>query len=468
MSTEDYLGQEKIGKLLIRFSLPCILSMLVSALYNIVDQIFIGNSPAGYLGNAATNVVFPLTVLALAVALMLGDGAATYLSISQGRKDTSSAAAAIGSALTVSVLLAAVLTSVCLIWLDPILTFLGASADSFAYAETYGRIVIAAFPLAIIMNMLSSLIRADGSPKYAMAAMLSGAVFNIIFDPIFISVFSWGVAGAAYATDIGEFISFVMTVIYFRFSKTFHLSWKNLRIEWKLLLVDLRFGVSSFLIQLSIVIVSSVTNNCIVRYGPASSYGTDIPLAVLGIVMKVFSIVINIVIGIAVGGQPVIGYNYGAGKIGRVKETYRKILISSALVALVATLFFEAGPDLLIRLFGSEDEVYNSFARLAFRIYLSLILFTAIQKCSSIFLQAIGYAKEATFLSLLRDVIALVPATLLLTNQFGLLGILYAAPVADAIALAFTVICVLFAFRRLKKSQESSKQKERQAAPVQG
>ncbi|MDE7384700.1 MAG: MATE family efflux transporter, partial [Anaeroplasmataceae bacterium] len=351
----SFLGCEKVSKLLLKFSIPCILSLLISALYNIVDQIFVGNSELGYLGNAATGIVFPILIIAHAFAWCIGDGSAAYLSLCQGRKDTKSAHKCIGTGITITVIISVILLTVFLIIKEPLLRLFGASDNTIDLAIEYFVIVIPFFPVFMVMNMMNSVIRADGSPAFSMIAMASGAVVNIILDPIFIFACHFGIAGAAWATVIGQIVSFVLTVIYCFRTKTFKFILKSFIPNFKIFKNALLLGISTFITQMSIVVISLVCNIMLAKYGALSKYGPDIPISAISIETKVFTIIINIVVGIVLGGQPIIGYNYGAGKIDRVKKTYQLILLSSLIVGLVSTLIIEIFPDAVIAIFGSAN-----------------------------------------------------------------------------------------------------------------
>lgn len=459
MQSEDYLGKEKIGKLIAKFAIPCILSLLISALYNVVDQIFIGNSSVGAIGNTATTIVFPLTVIALAFSLMLGDGTASFMSLCLGRGEKEKNGRSVGNAILFSAVISLLSYAILLPLLDPILTLFGAKTPkALEKAHEYGFIIVLGFPFYIVSNCLNSIIRADGSPKVAMVSMVLGAVTNIVLDAIMILVLDWGLTGASLATIIGQAVSFAVSVIYLSRSKTFRLSWKDFLPEGKTCSEILKLGISSFLTQISIVIISVVSMNMLAEYGAESEYGINDPQAIVGIVMKIFSIVINIVVGIAAGSQPVIGYNYGAKKYGRVKKAFWIVILSSASVAIVATVLFEAIPQQILSIFGGKSdnpELYFEFGRYTMRIYLSLILLTSIQKVTSIFLQAISSPFKATVLSLLRDVICFVPLTICLPMAFGILGILYAAPVSDIISFLVTVLFIILEFRKMGHAKDS-------------
>ncbi len=438
-----YLGQTPIGKLLPRFAIPCVLSLLVSALYNIVDQIFIGQSSAGYLGNAATNVVYPFTVVALALALLVGDGAAALLSLSLGRGDEETGRRAVGSAITLSIVIGVVLAAIGLIFMEPILQLFGVTPNCHSYAVEYMRIICLGIPFYIITNGLNASIRADGAPGYAMASTVIGAVINLICDPIAIFLLDWGMAGAAWATILGQFVTAVLALIYFRKPKTVCLKRKDFLPCKKVLPSMAAIGLPSLIIQLAIVIIMTVANSLINIYGPQSAYGADIPLAVVGIVMKVFGIVVSIAIGIGLGGQPIIGYSFGAGDGKRVFKVYRAIVLSVLVVGLIATVVFQFFPQAVIALFGSGDALYNEFAALCIRIFLCGIALTCVQKASSIFLQSLGKPVQSTLLSLARDVLFFVPAILICARLGGIVGMLWAAGISDLLSVILTIILVV-------------------------
>lgn len=442
------LGNEKIGKLLLRFSVPCILSLLVSALYNIVDQIFIGQG-VGYLGNAATNVVYPVTVIALGFSLLIGDGCAAKYSISLGMGDREVGRHAIGNSIIAITLVGIIISAVGFLFTDKILYFFGATENCIGYARDYLRVILLGIPFYMFTSGMNAVIRADGSPRYSMISMAIGAVLNLILDPIAIFWLHWGVTGAAVATVIGQVVSCLFTLAYFRHPKSFRLDKTAFGPNFKLLGQVGLLGISSFITQIAIVVVCAVTNNIMVKYGVQSEFGADIPLSVIGIVMKVFSIVVSIVVGIAVGGQPIAGFNYGAKKYGRVLKTYRLVVSAAAAVGAVAMLLFELYPEALISVFGSESEIYTRFAVLCFRVYLGGILLGSVQKASCIFLQSIGKPLKATLLSLSRDIIFLIPAVIILPRYYGIVGALWSAPLADVLSIILTVILVSIEYRKI-------------------
>lgn len=352
--TDDFLKTQSIGKLLIKFSIPCIMSMLVSALYNVVDQIFIGWG-IGYLGNGATNVVFPITIIALAVSLLVGDGCAAYLSICQGRKDDESSHKSVGNAVVVILILSIIMTLCFALFEEQILWGFGATVNNIEYAREYFQIIVMGIPFFMFGNALNSIIRADSSPQFAMISTLIGCIINIILDPVAIFVLGWGMKGAALATILGQLVTAVLAVYYLFHTKTFRLNKSSFRLSTRLLKRTLPLGISSFLTQISIVALMAVMNNVLVVYGAQSKYGADIPLTVVGIVMKVFQIIISIVVGIAVGAQPIIGYNYGAGLHQRVRRVFKIMMAAVTGVGIIAVLAFEIFPLQIIGIFGSED-----------------------------------------------------------------------------------------------------------------
>ena len=454
------LGEEKISKLLLKFSVPCVMGLLISAFYNIVDQIFIGNSELGYLGNAATGVSFPVICIANAFAWCVGDGAASYLSICAGRKDNESAHKCVGTGITVTFLISIVLMIVCEVFATPLMSMFGASSQTLSMAVEYFAIVAAAFPFYLLLSVMNSMIRADGSPTYAMVAMLTGAIINIILDPIFIFWFKWGIAGAAWATVIGQVASFAVCAIYFKKPKNFKLTMRSFIPNVPVLRSVVGLGAATFVTQIAIVVTSLVCNMTLAKYGPLSTYGPDIPISVFSVQTKVYTIVLNIVTGIVLGGQPIFGYNYGAKKLDRVKETYLLVLKSTLIVGVVATLIFQLWPELVIGIFGVGDALYLEFAVKTFRIYLALMTGTCLVKMSAIFFQSIGKSMQAVVASLVRDIICFTPLAIFLPqilegmeNGTGINGILYAAPIADIVAIVVVLGLTIVFFRELKKEE---------------
>ncbi|HIZ56694.1 MAG TPA: MATE family efflux transporter [Firmicutes bacterium] len=456
----QFLGTEHIPKLMLKFSVPCVLSLLVSALYNIVDQIFIGNSELSTLGNAATGVVFPIFVIAQAFAWCFGDGCAAYLNICQGKKDMQNAHKSIGTGITITLLSSLVLIAVFFPLKTQLLTLFGTSENSIGMAIEYFHVILAFFPVYMLSNMMNSVIRADGSPTWAMVSMLAGAVTNIILDPVFIFGTKWGMFGAALATVIGQTVSFIITLIYFFRTKTFKLTLKSFIPDFKVFSGALQLGASSFITQMTIVIISLVCNIMLVKYGAMSQYGVDIPIAIIGIENKVFTVVINLVVGIVLGCQPIISYNMGAKRYDRVKELYRKILFCTVVIGLGFTLLFEFAPRAVVGMFGTPTNIPNPedywiFGELTFRIFLCFIIFTCIIKMTSIFFQAAGKPIRAVIASIIRDIVCFMPLIIILPAFFGIEGILFAGPLADLIAMIVSTVLTVTFMKALKgKSSE--------------
>ena len=455
MEKENILGTEKIGKLVRKFSIPCIISLVVNSLYNIVDQIFIGQG-VGYLGNGATNVVFPLTIIGLAFALMFGDGASAYLSLKLGEKKKEEAAKGVGNGIVMSIIVSILFCAITLIFLPQLLNLFGCTDALRDYAISYGWIIAIGLPFSMIGTTLNSIIRADGSPKFAMTSMVTGAVLNIILDPIFIFVFHMGVEGAAIATIFSQFITFLLNVFYLRKLKTIKLNKESLKLKWDVARRVVTLGISSFITEMTFVILISVENNLLGKYGVDSKYGSEIPITVVGIVMKVNQILSSIILGIAVGAQPILGYNYGARKFDRVTKTLKVVLSMSVIISTIAFILFQTIPDKLISIFGSGDANYMEFACLTFRIYLLLCICNGVQIPAGIFFQAIGKSSRSAILSLSRQILLLIPAMFILSSIFGVMGVLYAGPVADGIAFILAAILLIIEVKNLKKTNYTS------------
>ena len=453
---ENILGKEKISKLIKKFSIPCIISLLVNSLYNIVDQIFIGQG-VGYLGNGATNVVFPLVMIGLAFSLMFGDGASAYLSLKLGEKKKDEAKIGIGNGIALCVITSVIFCAVTLIFLPVFLKIFGCTDNLKDYAMIYGRIIAIGFPFSMIGTTLNSIIRADGSPKYSMASMLAGAILNTILDPIFIFVFHKGVAGAAIATVISQILTFVLNVAYIKRFKSIKLDKDSIKLRPNVCKKVSALGISSFITQMSIVCVMTAENNLLGKAGAESKYGAEIPITVLGIVMKISQILNSIIIGIAAGSQPIFGYNYGARKYDRVKQALKIVLGSSLVISTIAFILFQTIPDKLIAIFGSGDENYMEFACLAFRTYLFLCIFNGIQIPSGIFFQAIGKSTKSAILSLSRQIVILIPSMIILSHIFGLMGVLYAGPFADGVAFVLAAILLIREVKHLKANGAETK-----------
>lgn len=448
---ENILGTEKINKLILKFSVPCIISLLVNSLYNIVDQIFIGWG-VGYLGNGATNVVFPITMIALAFSLMLGDGAGAFLSIKLGEKKKEEASIGVGNAITLSVIISTLLCITSLIFMPKLLNIFGATEALLPYAKNYGYIITIGVPFMMIGTTLNSIIRSDGNPAYAMKTMVIGALLNTVLDPIFIFILKWGVKGAALATIISQTLTFILNVLYLKKIKSIKINKQSFKLKKQESIKVTTLGISSFITQMSFVLVVTAENNLLKKYGIDSKFGPEIPITVLGIVMKISQILNSIVVGLAVGSQPILGYNYGAENYDRVKETLKTTLKISLIISTVAFILFQTIPDKLISIFGKGDELYIEFACMSFRIYLMLVIFNGVQIPSGIFFQAIGKSLKSAILSLSRQIAFLIPAMIILGKFLGLKGVLFAGPVADSLAFILSIILIKHELKTMNKN----------------
>lgn len=448
--TQSPFATEPIGRLIVKFAVPSVIALLVNSLYNIVDQIFIGWG-VGYLGNGATNIVFPITIIALALSMMIGNGGAAYLSLKMGEGEVETAKKGVGNAVTLVTIVSILLAVIFLIWIDPILTLFGATDVLRPFALEYGFIIGAGLPFMMISAAINSMIRADGSPKYAMLSMVIGAIINVILDPVFIFVFQMGVKGAAIATIIGQVASFVVSVLYMPHFKSVQLNKSSFAPCAKVSVNIVIFGLSSFITQFAITIVMALTNNLLAKYGAQSVYGAEIPLTATGIVMKVNQIMIAILLGIATGTQPIIGYNYGAKSYHRVKKALEISLIASEIVSVAAFLTFQFAPMSVVSLFGSEEGLYNEFAVKAFRIFLMLCPLTGFQTIAAVYLQAVGKPVKSAILSLARQIIFFVPTALILPVFLGVEGILWTGPVADGLAFLLSLAFLLYERNHLKR-----------------
>lgn len=449
LTQENPLATAPIGKLIAKYAIPCVISLVVNGLYNIVDQIFIGNG-VGYLGNSATNVVFPLTILCVAIGTLFGDGTATYLSLKLGEHRLEDAKKGVATGIILSVVAALALFAVSAIFLKQIVYLFGCTETIEPYALGYGSIVMIGFPFVLVSTTLNSIIRADGSPKIAMISMVSGAIFNTIVDPIFIFVFKWGVEGAALATIMGQIIAFIIALSYIKKWKSIKLQRSDYKFSLQHCKAIVPLGVSSFINQMAIVIMTAFINNALNDSGSKSLYGADIPLAAMGITLKVNQILLFIVVGIASGAQPILGYNFGIKNLQRVMKTFYICTISATVVAVAAFFIFQFAPMSIVSLFGAESDLYNEFAVKSFRIFLLFCILNGFQTVASIFLQAIERPVQAMVLSLSRQIVFLIPFVIILPKYFGIEGVLWAGPVADALAFVLALIITVIVIRKLK------------------
>ena len=445
---KNLLGTAPIPKLMMKYAVPSIISLLVNALYNIVDQIFIGQG-VGYLGNAATNVIFPITVVVLAFALLIGDGAAAYLSLKLGENRKDLAQKGVGSAITLLVVFGIAFLAAGMLFLEPLVRLFGATEGSMPYAMDYGRIIVLGLPFVMVGTGLNSCIRAEGSPKIAMISMIAGALTNTVLDPIFIFVFHWGVEGAAWATIIGQILTFAISVAYIPKFKSIRVTKEALKPRLRISKTIFGYGVSSFITQIAIALSVLVANNMLVQYGMSSVYGPDIPLAAFGIVMKVNQILLSLMIGFGIGAQPIVGFNYGAGNRLRVRKTYMLSVMCATVVAAAGFILFQA----VINLFGSEEGLYNEFAQKSFRIFLMLCMLNGFQMVTGIFFQSIGKPVKSAIVTLSRQILILVPAMLILPRFWGVEGVLWAGPFADGITFVIALVLAIFEMRHLKEDR---------------
>lgn len=444
----DSLKNESIIKLILKFSIPSICALLVSSLYNIVDQIFIGQG-IGYLANGATNVVFPLVTIATAFALLVGDGSAAYLSILQGQGEIKKSNKVISNSMIMVLGISILLFVLFTFFNEPLLWLLGGTKQNIEYARTYFHIILFGFPFFMFTSAMSSVIRANGSPNYSMFATVIGCVVNVVLDPIAIFVLKLGIAGAAYATIIGQIITAICCFVYFKKNIEFH--HEDFKLDIKSVKKSLSLGLSSFFTQAFIIIITVVLNKSLVKYGALSKFGEDIPLTVVGIVMKVYQIVISFVVGIAAGIQPIVGYNYGAKLYTRVKKLFKTMLIAEVIVGFISTLVFEFFPMQIIHLFGSESPLYNEYAIYAFRVYFSTITLCCVQKATSIFLQSLGKPILSMGLSLLRDFLLSVSSVYIASYLFGVYGPVLSAPISDVISFVMVVLLWRYILKILNK-----------------
>ncbi|MBQ5384417.1 MAG: MATE family efflux transporter [Treponema sp.] len=448
-SEKNILGQERVGKLLVKFAVPGIISMVVNAFYNIIDQYFISHG-VNYLGNGATSVIFPMATLAMAFAMLFGDGAASFMSLKMGqgdyRKANMGAAAGIIGFIGSGIVIAAVY----IIFIEQLCRIFGASDGILPYAKDYGLIISFGIPFSSICAGGASIIRADGSPRFNMIGLLTGCAINLILDPIFIFVCHWGVKGAGWATILGQAANAVLNVIYLtRMTKSIKLTrgiWKqSIGVLWSIT----KLGISSFVNQLALVVAIAVRNNVLVKYGSQSKYGPDIPVTTLGITMKTFSIIMCIVLGLCTGAQPILGFNYGAKRFDRVKKTFRLTVIISTVISIIGFLLAQLIPQQIIGIFGEESDLYNEFGVKCMKTYLMLVPLFGINIASGVFFQAIGYPVQSSVLSLSKQIIFQIPVTLILPLFLGLDGVLYTGPVSDLLTFILTIALILIYWKKI-------------------
>lgn len=453
--SENPLGSEPVSTLLRRFAVPSVIAMLVSALYNMVDQLFIGHS-IGVLGNAATNVAFPLSMVCTSIGLLCGIGGAANFNLCMGRREPEHAKSYVGSAISMLAILGVILCVAVQLFLRPMMLLFGATPDVIDYACTYTRITSIGFPFLIVTIGGSNLIRADGSPKFSMLCNLVGAIVNTILDPLFIFVFHMGMAGAALATITGQILSFALVVFYLRGFKTLPLSLSDLKPNMACWARIAALGATPAFNQVAMMVVQIVMNNTLTYYGSNSVYGSDIPLACAGIISKVNMLFFSFVIGISQGLQPIVSFNFGAQKYDRVKDAYKKAVFAATAISIVAFLCFQLFPRQIIGIFGSGSEEYLHFAERYFRIFLFFTFLNGIQPVSSNFFTSIGAPKKGIFLSLTRQIIFLLPLLLIFPYLFGIDGVMYTAPIADLAAASVSIVMVVLEFKIMAELQKAT------------
>lgn len=446
-TVENPLGIERVGRLLARYAIPSIIALIINSLYNMVDQIFIGQG-VGFLGNGATNIIAPITMITIAIATLFGDGLAAFFSLSLGKGEGEKAAKGLGTSIIYGSIFGIAWTVIAFIFLKPLCLIFGATENILPYALDYGRIIVLGFTFQIVGNAINSAIRTDGSPRYAMLAMMVGAVLNIILDPIFIFVFHWGVKGAAIATIASQLFGLLLNIAYLFRLKTIRLSRQSFSFDIRTAGRIASLGFASGANNLTSTVVAFVSNNLMTKYGTLSVYGPDIPLTTFGLCMKVSMLAFSIGIGVASGSQPIIGFNYGAQKYDRVKKTFLLSAGVATIITSVSWIIFQCFPLQLIRIFGTESALYEEFAVKCFHIYLLLTFLNGLQMCAGVLFQAIGQPMKAAITSLSKQVIFYIPAMIILSHFFGLTGILMAGPTADALAF---ILSGAFCYKEIKK-----------------
>ncbi len=434
-------GTERIGTLTVRYAVPSVISLVVNSLYNMVDQVFIGQG-VGYLGNAATNVIMPMTLILMAIAMMLGNGASSFMSLHLGKEEPEKAAKSVGNMVTLTIGCSILFLILFEIFLEPSCWLFGARGEVTSYAVDYGRIIVLGFPVFMIGVGFGNVIRADGRPKASMTGMLIGCITNIILDPLFIFVFHLGVKGAAWATIIGQLLNAVFYIICLFRLKSIKLGKTDFALDIAIVKKIVSLGMSSFFMQIAGTVVIAIQNNLLVKYGSKSVYGSDIPMAALGITMKTSQLITSIALGIASGVQPILGYNYGSGQYDRVKQAFKLSLSSCTAIMFIALFIFQIFPETIINIFGQESELYMEFAVKCFRIYLLACFMIPAGMVIGIFYQAIRKPIPSMVLSLSRQIIFLIPSMFILSAFMGIDGILWAGPVSDALSGILSLIVI--------------------------
>lgn len=452
------LGKEKINTLLLSFAIPCVISMLINSVYNIVDQIFIGKG-VGTLGNAATNVIFPLVIIANAISGLIGNGASANLSLRLGEKKEDEAKKCIGSAITLTIIVSIVFSIIIYLLLPNLVYLLGCTENVYHYALDYGRIILIGAPFMITYSAIASIIRADGSPKYSMILLVVGAIINIILDPILIFTFNMGVKGGAIATVIGQIVSCIMALIYIPKIKSVKLEKSDFKLD-KSITRTLGLGLSSFITQATVLALFVFMNNIMTKYGATSKFGSDIPLSVYGVISKINSLYISTILGISIGSQPIIGFNYGAGNYSRVRETLKKVLVINMIVGIIFNTIFFLFPTELAGIFISKTDpsydLFMEFAVLMCRSFLLVCCLNFLEMTTSIVVQSLGNVKKATAVSFIRQIVLFIPIALILCIlcKKGIYGALYAGCISDSITFVISIFILLSEYKKLKDDNQ--------------
>ncbi len=455
LSTKNPLGTEKIGKLMARFAVPSIIALVVNSLYNMVDQIFIGNG-VGYLGNAATNVILPLMTVVLAVGLMIGDGCAALMGLNMGKGDIEKAEKSVGNATVLTIAFGVIYTALVLIFLEPLCWLFGATEQSISYCLEYGGPIMLGSTFLAIDNAFTPIIRADGRANVSLIGMLIGCITNVILDPIFIFVFKWGVGGAAWATIIGQFLNAVYFIVCMTRCKTVKLKKEHFKLSGKICGKTCLLGLSSFITQFALVIVIATVNNTLKKCGATSIYGEDIPVSAMGVVMKVSQILVSVVLGLATGILPIVSYNYGSKQYDRVKKLYKYALLIGSSVMTVSCLVLELFPAQIVSIFGSQNELYMDFAKQCMQIYMAATFSVGVSIVTGIFFQSIDKPIQSMVLSLLRQIIVLVPAVILLGLSGNVITVLWAGPISDGASCVASLIAIIGCWKSIFKKEETT------------
>lgn len=452
------LGKEKINTLLLSFAIPCVISMLINSVYNIVDQIFIGKG-VGTLGNAATNVIFPLVIIANAISGLIGNGASANLSLRLGEKKEDEAKKCIGSAITLTIIVSIVFSIIIYLLLPNLVYLLGCTENVYHYALDYGRIILIGAPFMITYSAIASIIRADGSPKYSMILLVVGAIINIILDPILIFNFNMGVKGGAIATVVGQIVSCIMALVYIPKIKSVKLEKSDFKLD-KSITRTLGLGLSSFITQATVLALFVFMNNIMTKYGATSKFGSDIPLSVYGVISKINSLYISTILGISIGSQPIIGFNYGAGNYSRVRETLKKVLVINMIVGIIFNTIFFLFPTELAGIFISKTDpsydLFMEFAVLMCRSFLLVCCLNFLEMTTSIVVQSLGNVKKATAVSFIRQIILFIPIALILCIlcKKGIYGALYAGCISDSMTFVISIFILLSEYKKLKDDNQ--------------